>query len=95
MFDPNRLKEKMIQLRDATEKSVSETFLSHKVSPEIQEERFNICKSCEHLYTPTNTCKKCGCFMGVKTWLEDVRCPLKKWDVAIPEEKKHLIKKKL
>lgn len=94
MFNPNRLKEKLVEFRDSTEKAASEAFLSRKVSAEIQKTRFDICKSCEHLYTPTNTCKKCGCFMGVKTWIEDVKCPVNKWGTAIPEEKKNLIKRK-
>jgi len=94
MFNPNALKEKLKNIKDTAEKAASDTLLSFKVSPEIQEERFNICKACEHLYTPTNTCKKCGCFMGVKTWMQDVKCPLNKWGISIPPENEHLIKRK-
>ena len=94
MFNSDKLKEKLRSMRDTAEKTASETFLTNRVSAEIQEERFNICKSCEFLYTPTNTCKKCGCFMGVKTWMQDVKCPIDKWGAAIPPENEHLVKQK-
>ncbi len=41
--------------------------------------RLHICKQCEHIVKPTNTCKKCGCFMSVKTKLKNVKCPINKW----------------
>lgn len=50
-----------------------------KVPPHIQKERMDICLKCEHLFHPTKTCKKCGCFMGLKTWARDLKCPIDKW----------------
>lgn len=50
-----------------------------KVSPELQQERMSICQECPHLYKPTTTCKKCGCFMSIKTWLPRQECPIGKW----------------
>ena len=41
--------------------------------------RLDICKGCERLFKPTRTCRECGCFMGLKTWLKDASCPLEKW----------------
>ena len=45
--------------------------------------RFDICKGCDRLFKPTRTCKECGCFMALKTWLKDARCALpepdRKW----------------
>jgi hypothetical protein len=41
--------------------------------------RFEICKGCEELFKPTYTCKKCGCFMALKTWVDQATCPLGKW----------------
>ena len=38
--------------------------------------RFAICKECDRLFKPTRTCKECGCFMAVKTWLKDATCAL-------------------
>lgn len=49
------------------------------VSQEISEARFEICKLCPELTRTTHQCKKCGCFMGLKTKLENATCPLGKW----------------
>lgn len=46
---------------------------------DLQEERFNICKSCEYLTAVTNQCKQCGCFMNLKVKLAEAKCPLGKW----------------
>lgn len=50
-----------------------------KTDSDLRETRLSICKNCEHLYTPTTTCKKCGCFMNAKTWIKNSSCPLNKW----------------
>ena len=50
-----------------------------KVSEGVQQARYDICQGCEKLYKPTDTCKMCGCFMKVKTWLPAQECPLQKW----------------
>jgi hypothetical protein len=80
----NKLKEKMEQLRDTAEKAAASVIVA-KVSAEVQEYRYNICQGCEKLYKPTNTCKMCGCFMAVKTWMPNQECPLKKWPKAPAE----------
>ena len=46
---------------------------------EIAESRLEICRSCEFYRKKTNQCKKCGCFMKLKTQLEHARCPIGKW----------------
>jgi ribosomal protein L32 len=46
---------------------------------DVAKRRLDICKSCEHYFTPTTTCKKCGCFMIAKTKLLDASCPIGKW----------------
>lgn len=46
---------------------------------EIAEKRFEICKLCPELTPNTHQCKKCGCFMALKTKLENATCPLGKW----------------
>ena len=56
--------------------------LNPKTKPANKEEsneRFEICKQCPELIPITNQCKKCGCFMIVKTKLESAKCPLGKW----------------
>lgn len=60
-------------------KNVIDKIEAIKVDALVQDERLNLCLSCEHLFKPTNTCKKCGCFMTAKTWLKNASCPLKKW----------------
>ena len=47
-------------------------------SKEKQEKRWDICKKCPEL-KPSNRCKKCGCFMKVKTKLNLASCPINKW----------------
>ena len=49
---------------------------------ETRNSRFDICKSCDRLFAPTRTCKECGCFMAMKTWLKMAECPLGKWDAT-------------
>lgn len=49
------------------------------VDQEIAESRFDICKSCPEFFNMTKQCKKCGCFMAIKTKLEEASCPIGKW----------------
>jgi hypothetical protein len=46
---------------------------------ETAEKRFSICQSCPELLKLTKQCKKCGCFMAVKTKLLKAECPIGKW----------------
>ena len=41
--------------------------------------RFDICKICPELIQLTKQCKKCGCFMAMKTKLSNASCPMGKW----------------
>lgn len=58
-----------------------------KVSPEIQKARYDICLGCEKLYKPTSTCRLCGCFMQLKTWMPEQSCPIDKWSKVSTMEK--------
>jgi hypothetical protein len=49
-------------------------------SREIRDERLDICNGCERLIPLTKTCKECGCFMSMKTWLNYAECPIGKWN---------------
>ena len=49
------------------------------ISKDERNSRLNVCKGCERLFKPTGTCKECGCFMGLKTWIDRATCPLGKW----------------
>ena len=48
-------------------------------SDDLAESRYEICKACPELIQLTKTCKKCGCFMAVKTKMETSTCPIGKW----------------
>jgi hypothetical protein len=48
-------------------------------SEELAAYRLEICKQCEFYRERTNQCKKCGCFMKLKTSLEHAKCPIGKW----------------
>jgi hypothetical protein len=50
-----------------------------KATDEVRDERLNICMSCEHLVKFTKQCKKCGCFMAIKTKIGPAECPVGKW----------------
>jgi len=62
-------------------RGISERFKNVIIHDEdIVNKRMDICKSCEFLLKPANNCKKCGCFMGVKTKIATSRCPIGKWE---------------
>lgn len=88
----NKLKQKMEQVAaEAEEKAASIVGGGWKltVPPEISAQRYSICDSCEFLYKITNTCKKCGCFMKLKTTLAKASCPIDKWDTyTYPDDPK-------
>lgn len=48
-------------------------------NPEQIDYRLEICKTCVFYRPKTNQCKKCGCFMKLKTRLEHAKCPIGKW----------------
>lgn len=41
--------------------------------------RMSICQGCEFFRPRTQQCRKCGCFMKLKTQLERASCPIGKW----------------
>ena len=49
------------------------------VEESVAKDRFDICKSCPELIKLTSQCKKCGCFMKIKTTLAHATCPINKW----------------
>lgn len=50
-----------------------------RATAELASKRFDICKSCPELIKITKQCKKCGCFMALKTQLQIATCPIGKW----------------
>lgn len=51
----------------------------HVEDENLGKERFEICKSCPQFIELTGNCKKCGCFMMLKTKLQAAVCPIGKW----------------
>jgi hypothetical protein len=49
------------------------------VSNKIYEERISICKSCDHYFKLTGSCKICKCFMKIKTRISAMECPEQYW----------------
>jgi len=49
------------------------------IDREVSEQRFEICKACPELFELTKQCKKCGCFMALKTKMKEASCPIGKW----------------
>jgi len=49
------------------------------IDKETSESRFEICKLCPELISLTKQCKKCGCFMALKTKMKEASCPIGKW----------------
>jgi hypothetical protein len=45
----------------------------------LYNERYSLCLSCPELINLTKQCKKCGCFMTVKSKMKIATCPLGKW----------------
>jgi RNA polymerase-binding transcription factor DksA len=45
----------------------------------IADQRYSICQSCPELIKLTKQCKQCGCFMVIKTKLQQAKCPIGKW----------------
>lgn len=72
-------------------KNVGDTRPWHLLDPDrliddenIINQRFEICKACPELISTTHQCKKCGCFMNLKTKLVSAECPLGKWGRVEP-----------
>jgi len=50
-----------------------------KSSEELAEYRLEICRGCQYFRPKLQNCKKCGCFMKLKTHLAHAKCPVGKW----------------
>lgn len=63
-------------------KTGAQAIRNGKVSNEVREERYAMCKECPAFNGKNKRCSDCGCFMEAKTWVGgDPRklCPRKKW----------------
>jgi hypothetical protein len=48
------------------------------VSEEIKIDRIVICRNCEK-FNSLKFCTDCNCYIPLKTWLKNSKCPLSKW----------------
>jgi hypothetical protein len=46
---------------------------------ELIESRLKICNTCEWFKKSLQKCRKCGCFMQLKTTLKQAKCPIERW----------------
>lgn len=49
------------------------------VGNNLFQHRYSICQACPEFIKLTTQCKKCGCFMKVKSKMKLAVCPLGKW----------------
>ena len=49
------------------------------VKKEIAQNRYDICKSCEHFNMEIKICNQCVCFMKIKVKMPGAFCPVNKW----------------
>lgn len=82
----NQLKDSIIQQHDFTEdlnedlvKNITQEHIDNGIiSPKLKLQRYSICKQCENLNN-LKFCKKCNCFMPLKTLITISECPVGKW----------------
>ena len=72
-----------LYMSDDSQKDVKPWDLLNPNSPRSQEElvayRLEICRGCPFFRKLSQTCRKCGCFMTLKTTLKNAKCPIDKW----------------
>jgi hypothetical protein len=59
-------------------KGVADVGKNGFVEDKVQKERWAHCKDCTFL-SYYNQCKKCGCFMNLKTKVKSAKCPIGIW----------------
>ena len=50
-----------------------------RTQEDIKKARLETCRSCEFFLKGSQRCKLCGCFMTMKTTLEQAKCPMGYW----------------
>ena len=52
---------------------------SPRSEDDLKAYRLSICEQCPFFRTVSRTCRKCGCFMDLKTTLAQAKCPDDRW----------------
>ena len=45
----------------------------------MSKKRMDICNNCPSFIKDSKRCKECGCFLVIKTRMENQKCPKDKW----------------
>lgn len=79
---PKQVKATAGQMAGGFIKTAGQALRNGRVSKEVREERYDMCKGCPAFLEDSKRCSECGCFMEAKTWIggdPKMLCPLKKW----------------
>ena len=69
-----------MKLSDFNIQHIPKTLLKQLVfEEEVLQKRWTACGSCEFL-TKRNRCRKCGCWMGIKSRIARMKCPMGIWN---------------
>lgn len=85
MSNSNEIKNELLNKLKSLSETVTDSFGEIAkgnnifVDSKIQQNRIQICNSCEDFNSKTTQCRKCGCFMSAKTRLKTASCPVGKW----------------
>ena len=83
LLKANKVKASPGQMVKGALKTAASAVRHGKVSAEIREERYDMCKSCPFFLEDSKRCSECGCFMEAKTWVggdPKSLCPKQKWE---------------
>lgn len=67
-FNQNRLYDLLLSMNS-----------NNHIDSTVSDKRMAICEQCPELFQLTKQCKKCACFMPLKTKFNGAYCPLEKW----------------
>jgi hypothetical protein len=75
------LKEMANNLKNDISKNVKSVMEGNPLNAESSEvqRRKSICESCPYYAKLQDRCTKCGCNMGIKTYLKSSNCPIGRW----------------
>jgi hypothetical protein len=70
----------LVQAQNAIGAAVTFVACGCKIATDAErEQRLEICRVCEHFDAGPQRCRKCACFMAVKTYSKAEKCPIGKW----------------
>jgi hypothetical protein len=75
------IKEMANNLKNDIKENVKSVMAGNPLQVESSEaqRRKGICESCPFYAKSQDRCTKCGCNMGIKTYLKSSKCPVGKW----------------